>query len=368
METILSNLTLEEIVAPKEFPGINKLLLTGAQIQPIVRLMTFSPEQFEIFILEWAFYYIKEKYVEVQWRGGSGDKGRDIVAWIDPKNSRNRRWDCYQCKHYQQPIQPSEYWIELAKLCYYTFNNAYTIPENYFIACNSGVGSSLQDLIDDPKKIKDKLIDNWTNYCEAKIVKGIKIVLEGSLLEFVSGFDFSIIHALPQIELIEQHSHTKYHSMIFGTGLKPRPNPILPPTNIAAFETHYVEQIFEAISDRLMIPIGAINEFCDHKDIVNIFNYSRECFYQAESLKEFARDNLPDETYFTDLLEQIFEGIRICLFRTYSNGYDRMLETTNHSTKIAVDSNILKSYIRPADRIGICHHLANEDRVKWVQP
>ena len=32
METILSNLTLEDIVAPKEFPGINKLLLTGAQI------------------------------------------------------------------------------------------------------------------------------------------------------------------------------------------------------------------------------------------------------------------------------------------------------------------------------------------------
>ena len=84
------------------------VLGNGLWIDPIKRLTTFSEDEFENFTLEWVNGYLKKKsgYIEIQQRGGSGDKGRDIVAWLDPAGTVPRRWDNYQCKHYKSPLSP----------------------------------------------------------------------------------------------------------------------------------------------------------------------------------------------------------------------------------------------------------------------
>ena len=41
--------------------------------------------------------------------------------------------------------------------------------------------------------------------------------------------------------------------------------------------------------------------------------------------------------------------------------------TTTEAAKTPIDNNPLNSNVSVKDKKGICHHLANEDRLKWVQ-
>ncbi|MEN1550753.1 restriction endonuclease, partial [Pseudomonas aeruginosa] len=80
------------------------------------RLAQFSAAEFERFTLEWASEYLAgQQYVnEVQQRGGAGDKGRDIVVWLDSSDAVPRRWHLYQCKHYDANLGLPKAGIEVA--------------------------------------------------------------------------------------------------------------------------------------------------------------------------------------------------------------------------------------------------------------
>ena len=368
MEKTVTILPVEEIDIPAPWPGANRNLLglSGSWVDPLKRLSIFDPDEFETFTLQWANEYLPKKYHQVQKRGGAGDKGRDIVAWIDPPKTKNAKWDNYQCKHYKNALTPSEMWLEFGKLCYYTFHNHFTIPQNYFIVSPNGPGTKLQDMIDNSESLRKGLLSNWKKHCENKITNTINVPLDKKLEAYIQSFDFSIVSALLPHELVEQHSQTKYHSYVFGTKLKPRPDSPKPPTNITAKETKYVEQIFKAFADHLKCEVKERTSFADKKNLTHAFDHARESFYSAESLKEFARDNLPDEGYFTDLLTQFLDGLQITLYQTHKDGYERMMATSKHASQLQIDANILRDTLRPNDRVGICHHLANEDKLRWV--
>jgi hypothetical protein len=104
-------------------------------------------------VLEWVHGYLRKKYVEVQQRGSAGDKGRDIIAWIDPPNVTPRRWVNYQCKHYKDPLTPTDIWVELGNLCYYTYRGDYSKPEKLYLVTHQGIGNKLADLLEDPVKL-----------------------------------------------------------------------------------------------------------------------------------------------------------------------------------------------------------------------
>ena len=97
--------------------------------------------------------------------GGSSDSGRDLVAYLDDTYNR---YDIYQCKHYDTPLKPSEYWIELGKLCYYTYVKEYRIPEKYYIVASKGIGAKLRKYIENPTIIGAGLIKQWDTYCGGK--------------------------------------------------------------------------------------------------------------------------------------------------------------------------------------------------------
>lgn len=87
----------EKLSAVTPWPNANARLLglgVGLPVKPLDRLAHFSPLDFERFTLEWAADYLAKVAgaYEVQQRGGSGDKGRDIVVWFDPPTSTPRRW------------------------------------------------------------------------------------------------------------------------------------------------------------------------------------------------------------------------------------------------------------------------------------
>ena len=361
--------SVQAVPQPTPWPDSNRRLLLGqgAPIDPLVRLSTFTDTEFERFIWEWVNGYLAQRYVEVQARGGAGDKGRDVIGWIDDSAAHPRRWDLYQCKRYESKLTPGDFMVELGKLCYYTHKGDYTVPQHYFIVTPLGIGNSLQDLIDDPAAMKAKLIEKWDDWCKNDITKKEAVPLQGSLAQWVNEFDFSIVGTVPPPTLIEQHGDTKYHLAVFGSSFKPRPAISAPPASVADNELVYVQRAFEAFADRLKAPVASQKDFEAHDYLKTTFDHARECFYSAESLKEFSRDNLPDDKEYTNLCNQMLQGIRPTLNRVHTDGYEKLVDTTEKAVSVSITSNILISEMEPSDRVGICHQLANDGAVRWVK-
>ena len=156
------------------------LELYGADtnIAPIDKVHIMDEDSFEQFTLEWLFGCKKAQYSSIKRIGGAGDKGRDVVGYYSDGTV-----DYYQCKHYNTGLAPTNYYLELGKLCYYTYKGEIPVPKEYFIIASNDVGSSLQDLIDNPQKLLDSLIKNWDAYCKSKITKTEEVLLDNALVK-----------------------------------------------------------------------------------------------------------------------------------------------------------------------------------------
>ena len=172
---------LEEIKAPSSpGPVYNDQLKNGPNITPQNRIKLFSPAEWEQFTEE-CVHNLKQKYVSVMRVAGAGDRGIDIAAFKTDKNFEGG-WDNYQCKHYDHPVQPAEFYLELGKLCYYTYLKEYSVPDNYFIIAPQGVGTSLAKLVrGNHKELKRLLMDAWPEKCENEITKKATVPLTGAL-------------------------------------------------------------------------------------------------------------------------------------------------------------------------------------------
>lgn len=356
-----------EILKPNSTPKIsNHDILYGKPITPIQRLAVMDDDEFEEIVLEWAFEYLAPKYVKVRRCGGAGDKGRDVIGII---NSTTKEWDNYQCKHYGNKLTPTNFYIELGKLCYYTFTKAYSIPNNYYVVGKEGVGTSLGDLLDDPTALRDKLIQNWERYVEPKITsKGAgKIKLENELKTYVENFDFSIVKAIEPHELIDQHGKTSYYLYHFGGGIKKyRKDTTVPVIADSEKEMRYVKQLLIAYSEEISKEINSVDELAKHGTYMVHFDIQRKNFYSVETLKQFERDNLPaDSKAFEDLKEEIFTAVYSKVLATYENSFKRLLSVLDHSTLLNITANPLTVTISLHDKQGICHHLVNENKLSW---
>ncbi|RYE93024.1 MAG: hypothetical protein EOO77_46030, partial [Oxalobacteraceae bacterium] len=175
------------ITVVAEIAGADPLeIRSGPFIPPIERIKLFSADQWEAVVDEWASSL--PAYQLVERAGGAGDKGCDVIATVDPFNPTSD-WDNYQCKHYDHPLAPSDIWVELGKLCYYTFIGDYSVPRAYRFVAPRGVGTKLLNLIKKPEKLREELIANWAPKCAAQITSAKSVPLEGNLLEYVKAFD-----------------------------------------------------------------------------------------------------------------------------------------------------------------------------------
>src|SRR4051794_22844634 len=112
------------------FPPANpNALVAPVGVTLANRLALYSSGEWEVFIVEWMQGF-QPAYNHAERLGGAGDKGRDVVGYTGLPGS-NPPWDNYQCKHYAKPLQPSEIWIELGKMCYYSWKGDFSPPRKY---------------------------------------------------------------------------------------------------------------------------------------------------------------------------------------------------------------------------------------------
>lgn len=362
---------LIEIKEPDyDYQVTNYQLIIGTVVPPIEKLKSLSDQQFEECINEWAVGYLKNKYNKVYRCGGAGDMGRDVICYYNYGEDKERLiWDNYQCKHYKNPLNPSNIWIEIGKLCYFTYIKKYTVPNKYYFVASQGISRSLHDLLNDKKKLKELFIENWDSHCKTKITREKSIELDDSLLRHIKELDFNIFTYLDPYELIEQHRQTPYFAFRFGGGLhKPRPKPQLPPKSLDERELVYTKKLFEAYGDSIGKSINNENELIEYKKLYRHFKRQRIHFYEAETLMRFERDTIPPKVNaFEELKDEIYYGVIDTCENHYKDGFERVKAVTDKARTLTVaSSNPLSTVLTKNDQHGICHHLANEDRIDWV--
>jgi len=281
---------LQPLPAATPWPNANARLLglgAGLPVSSLDRLAQFSATEFERFTLEWATGYLAAQTAgvyEAQQRGGAGDKGRDIVVWLDPPNVVPRRWRLYQCKHYDSKLGFGKAAAEIGKVLHYTLIGDYTPPEDYWFVTHKGVTSPFQDLLDSPGKLRDSIIAHWSKHCANEIKTNASVDLTAELRAHINGFDFSIFRAKQPLEIIEEHSKTRFHLAVFGAPLINRPKPPNPPSAVAPAETKYVRQLYQVIGEQLGCKVTEVSDFSHEEVHRNLFERSRITFYCAEGL------------------------------------------------------------------------------------
>lgn len=265
-------------------------ILIGPKLDPLDHIKLYDDEKFEEMIREWAYFYLQEKcgrYKRVQRLGGAGDRGRDVIGYVDP-DADPIVIDTYQCKHYVHALRPAEFWPELAKFLVMASKGCIPIPRHYYIVAPQDTGPDLTALLDEPAKLKAALVAEWlderkSNPLFKRIVRNESHKFEGDLAKFVEAFDFKRVSCKPILEVINELREIPHrYSPRFGGGLvKPLPPDRLPPAEIAAEEQKYVACLVDAY--RHHRKDDSIT--CDKLDgyLHDHFKVSRERYYCAET-------------------------------------------------------------------------------------
>ena len=337
-------------------------MASGQPIHPVDRVRLFSSAQWERFIHEWVDS-LRDEYALVERCGGAGDMGRDVIATVKDGNGA---WDNYQCKHYKESLKPTDIWVELGKLAYYTKRGDYTCPRRYYFIAPQGAGTKLSNLLKKPAELRAGLLANWDKVCSEGITKTEKVDCDAAMKKHLEGLDFSIFEATPVLRIIDRHSKTRWHAAWFGGGLPTRPAPLTPPLMPESCETVFVRELYRAYGDHLNREVNDIADLASRDDLQEHFSDSRVEFYSAESLRTFSRDTLPPGE-FEKLQDEVHAGIKDEARGDHTDGYRRVVAVVKTARGLTLAAHSLHSRINVRDCGGICHQLANDGKVRWVK-
>ena len=353
------------ITSAIEKPKINiELCGTDTNITPINKVRIMEENEFEQFTLEWIYACKSPLYERVVKIGGAGDKGRDVIGYFEDNTV-----DYYQCKHYKEPLAPSNFYLEFGKLCYFTYKKEIKVPKNYYIVASNDVGSSLMSLIENPNKISEELIKNWDKHCKDKITKTVKVDLDDAFIAYIKAFDFSIVSTYPIAKIIDEHIHTVYGSIRFGGESVDIGEVKAPDDHFANYEMKYITALLKAYSEELDVQIDTVEALKAYSRFFTHFGRQRKDYYSAETIRRFVRDTLTDGKQFDVLKNEIYDGIIDVHEQAYESGYKRLVADLTQAVKINTTKSLLDSKLNCVSnsvRKGVCHMLVNDDKIRWV--
>lgn len=336
--------------------------LSGPPVTPAQRIAFYSPEEWEVFIREWATG-LTTSYVQIKRLGGPNDKGVDVAAFKTDQGFEGG-WDCFQGKHYADPLGWSDAFPEILKIFTGVADGHYTVPEMYAFLAPRGCGTSLNRLLSRPTDLRKKFLDELsrTDGTASRLDQGLR----DQVRTLADGTDFSMFKSIELVDAITTHRTTAYHVARFGGPLPPRPPAAGAPASIADSETRYVEQLLDVYREADPTDDLAPGTLHVHPRFGPHFQRQREAFYSAEALRLHARDAVPVGT-FEALQTDVHSGVIEIADAEHVTSMDRLTQVLQASTQIDLASHALTSISRTEDRKGICHQLANDDRLMWVR-
>lgn len=333
-------------------------------VSPQGRIQLYNDEEWEEFIREWVTA-LETTYVQVKRFGGSGDRGADVAAFKS-EHGLEGPWDCFQGKHYATPLTFSDAGPEMLKVFRAVNAGHWRMPDTYQFLAPRGCGTQLNQLLSQPTKLKDRFLKELQD-ADKPLGKALAADEHAAVVSLASKTEFTLFKSVELLDALALHKNTQYHTARFGTPLANRPDDQVPPKSIGPVETRYVEQLLEVYGERYPGQEIRVDNVSANGNVGAHFHRQREAFYKAESLRVYARDSVPPGTF--DLLQgDIYAGVVDIVDDSHPNGWARMTKVLSHVGTLDLHQHTLIQVADLEDRKGICHQLANDDRVIWVRP
>lgn len=336
--------------------------LTGPPVTPTQRLFFYSPDEWEQFIREWATG-LGTAYVQIKRLGGPSDRGVDVAAFKTNQGLEGS-WDCFQGKHYAEALLPSDAFPEILKVFIGVDGGHYVMPDRYSFLAPRGCGPTLNRMLSKPTDLRDWFLGQLAK--PDGPASRLDQDLRDRLKTLAEGVDFAIFQSVELDDALQAHRSTPYHSRRFGTSLPTRPRHARPEPEVGAHESRYVAQLIEVYSEKEPTETFAAETVSAHSKFGNHFQRQRESFYSSEALRLYARDSVPPGT-FEALQGDVHSGVVEVAEASHQSGMDRLTSVLTTSGQLDLSAHALISVSSIDDRKGICHQLANEDRLTWVK-
>ncbi|MFI0487196.1 ABC-three component system protein [Actinomadura sp. 9N215] len=335
-----------------------------APIPPPKKLVPFyDPEEFEEFVKEWI-PALKNKYVLVERHGGSGDHGIDVAGYLSPQRLEGD-WHNYQCKRYSSAVTWSTAAQEMRKMFVAAAAGHFTIPTRYVFVAPI-IARSLQRQLAKPGDSRGRFLAEFAKTGD-RLVADLSDEERKVVYELAGATDFSIFESVDLDEMLELHQTTRHWTSRFPHApLSRGPENIIPPTQHSEVETRYIQQLVDVYRERFPEAIAALEHVSDVASAAAHLKRQREAFYAAESLRVFARD-ATTPGHFERVMQDVYDMVIEVAECHYPDGWDRHAAVTSAAGVVQLTPTILTPFVEPNARKGVCHHLANQDRLIWCQ-
>jgi hypothetical protein len=333
-------------------------------LAPIVKAVrAYDATEWEIFISEWQKGLKSQKgYDSVKRLGGAGDHGRDVIGLCTAAGCEGD-WDNYQCKHYEVPLSTSKACEDAGKIIFHAFRGEFVAPRTCTFVAPRGPSTELRDLLLNPTKFKAELIKTWNVRVAKRVVAGETHLLEAQLETYVKNYDFTSFGFATIDEVLDGHRKSAYWASRFGGLLPPAPSGTAPAI-ILATESVYVGKLLDVYSEKTGAVIGCVDDLKAHESCRSDLQKQRVRFYDAEAFKAHYRDQTEPGTI-EDFAEQIFDAIDPAISQV-STAQGRLTAALTAAGN-ATPSNVLAPQAKVRVKQGVCHQLANDDRLTWKE-
>lgn len=328
-------------------------------LAPVIKAVrAYDASEWEIFVSEWRKGL--EGYYEVKRLGGPGDLGRDVVGLVGPEGCEGE-WDNFQCKHYERLLAPPQACEDAGKIIFHAFRKEFRPPRRCVFVAPLGPSTKLRDMLLNPSKFREEVIATWNTRVAARLVDGENHILEGDLEDFVRAYDYSTFRYATIEEILDIHRKTGYWASRFN-GLLPPPPPGFTPSIIAASESVYVGQLFDVYSEITNVQIKCEGDLGGHQNCKDDLQKQRVRFYDAEAFSAHYRDQTEPGTV-EDFAEQILDAIDPAISGEVT-AQGRMTSALT-AAGTAIPASVLSPQAKIRVKQGVCHQLANVNRVYW---
>ncbi|MFE5613966.1 ABC-three component system protein [Streptomyces sp. NPDC056470] len=345
-----------------------KLRLSGAGLHfptlpsPKKQVFDYGPNEFEEFVEEWV-PALNTRYVRVERHGGTGDHGVDVAAYLTPQ-AMEGEWHNYQCKHYGDALTWSKAAPEIRKLFASVVQKRYTLPSRYIFAAPI-IGRSLVKQFARPSDTRAKFLAELSS-TKDPVITSLSSAERESVVSLAQSTDFSMFEPVNMDEMLDLHKTTRHWADRFTQPLPPRPQIMNPPDEHTPLEARYIQKLLDAYREEWGEETDTLERVAENEDARDHLNRQREAFYSAESLRVFARDATP-EGHFEAVLDDIHAIVVEVARGRHPSALERLQAVLVTAGHVALTETILAKQVRPLDRKGVCHHLANDDRLTWRQ-
>jgi ABC-3C protein len=243
-------------------------------------------------------------------------------------------------------------------------DGVYSLPDSYFFLAPKGLSTQFNMMVSKPTTFRDTFL--------GKLVKGDALVKDCNnprlqvVRELAADTDFGMFRSVELVDALDTHSRTRWHAARFATALPARGTDQAPPAEYAPDEARYLQQLLAVYAERRPDKITNLASVENVPQLSSHLQRQRVSFFRAESLKGYAREAVPPGT-FEKLQDDIYAGVVDIAERDHPNGYTRLSEVLSGVGQLDLNRHRLIAVADINDRKGVCHQLANDDRLAWVE-